>query len=602
MRKLLIVLLPLAMGSALAAASPALAHDTEIPHEPPVDGEIAAAADCVGGSADGYACQNVDLLAQLPLSTIGGGSGNDIWGWTDPQTGREYALVGRTNGTAFVDITTPTSPVYLGNLPTATTSSSWRDVKVYANHAYVVSEAGSHGLQVFDLTRLRNINNPPVTFSADARNTSFGSAHNVAINTDSGYAYVVGSTTCSGGPRMFNLSNPTSPAFAGCVSGDGYTHDTQGVIYNGPHAAFRGREILFNANEDTVTIVDATSKSNPVQLSRTGYSGSGYTHQGWLTEDHRYFLLDDETDEISNGHNTRTYVFDVSDLNNPVLLGRYNGPTAATDHNMYVHGDHVYQANYRAGLRILSLANVANPSTLTEVAYFDVYPESNTAGFAGAWSTYPYFTSGTVIVNSIQRGLFVLRPQLDSPPPPPPPGDAVYLDDFESAGGWITDPDGTDTATTGQWQVGNPEATSSGGVALQLGTTTSGVNDLVTSAAAGGSVGANDIDNGDTTVRSPSISLPAGTGLTLTFSYYLGHLDNATSADYLRLSVVTGAGATQVFEQLGAGVDRAATWADTTVDLSGFAGQSVQIQVEAADAGGGSLIEAGVDDVLITSS
>jgi choice-of-anchor B domain-containing protein len=597
-RKLLLVLLPLVAGSALAG-SPAFAHnDAPLANEPPVDTRITAAADCVGGTAAGYSCNNVDLLAQLPLSTIGGGSGNDIWGWTDPQTGREYALVGRTNGTAFVDITNPSNPTYLGNLPTATTNSSWRDIKVYANHAYIVSEAASHGLQVFNLTRLRSVANPPVTFSADARNTSFGNAHNLAINTDSGFAYVIGSSTCSGGPRMFNLSNPTNPAFAGCVSGDGYTHDTQGVIYDGPHAAFRGREILFNSNEDTLTIVDATNKSSPTQLSRTGYTGRGYTHQGWLTEDHRYFLLDDETDETRNGHGTRTYVFDVSNLNNPVLRGHYTGPTAASDHNLYVKGDHVYEANYRAGLRIVSLANVANPSTMTEVAHFDVYPESNSAGFAGAWSSYPYFASGTVIVNSIQRGLFVLRPRLDGPPP----GETVvWADDFEAAQGWTTDPSGTDTATSGAWERGDPQPTSSSGTALQQGTTTSGGNDLVTGRLAGSSAGVHDIDGGETTVRSPSISLPGSGTLTLSFSWYLAHLSNASTDDYLRVQVVHSGGTTTVLQQLGSPTNRAGSWATATADLSAFAGQSVRLLIRAADAGGGSLVEAGIDDVRITS-
>ncbi len=93
------------------------------------------AALCVGGTASGFPCQNVDLLAHLPLNQIGGGSGNDIWGWSyfDSNTGttREFALMGRTNGTAFVEITNPESPVYLGNLPSHTGSSSWRDIKVY---------------------------------------------------------------------------------------------------------------------------------------------------------------------------------------------------------------------------------------------------------------------------------------------------------------------------------------------------------------------------------------------------------------------------------------------------------------------------------------
>jgi choice-of-anchor B domain-containing protein len=597
-RKLLLVMLPVVLGSALAA-SPALAHDVVIPKEPPVGHEVAAAADCTGGSAGGYTCSNVDLLAQLPLSTIGGGSGNDIWGWTDPQTGREYAIVGRTSGTAFVDISSPTSPIYLGNLPTATTNSTWRDMKVYANHAYIVSEAGSHGLQVFDLTRLRNVANPPVTFTADARNTSFGNAHNIAVNTDSGYAYVIGSSTCSGGPRMFNLSNPKNPVFAGCVSGDGYTHDTQSVIYAGPDTPRRGREILFSANEDTLTIVDVTSKSSPVQLSRTGYPGRGYTHQGWLTEDHRFLLLNDETDETRNGHNTRTYVFDVSNLTNPVLRGQYTGPTRASDHNLYVKGNHVYETNYRAGLRIISLTNIANPSALTEVAFFDVYPEGNTAGFAGAWSSYPYFTSGTVVVNSIQRGLFVLRPRLGDPPP----GETtVFFDDFETAKGWTTNPTGTDTATAGAWERGDPEATSSSGTSLQQGTTISGSNDLVTGRLAGSGAGAHDVDGGVTSIRSPSIALPASGTLTLSFSWYLAHLNNASSADFFRVRVVSPSGTATVFQQVGAASNRSGSWSTGTANLSGFAGQSVQILIEAADAAGASLVEAGVDDVRITNS
>jgi uncharacterized protein (DUF486 family) len=177
----------------------------------------------------------------------------------------------------------------------------------------------------------------------------------------------------------------------------------------------------------------------------------------------------------------------------------------------------------------------------------------------------------------------------------------VFFDDFESSAGWVTDPGGNDTATTGQWQVANPEPTSSGGVALQLGTTTSGVNDLVTGAPAGSGAGSADIDNGDTTVRSPSVSLPSGSGYQLTFSWYFAHLNNATSADYLRLNVVAG-GTTLVFEQLGAGVNRPGAWAQASVDLSAFAGQSVALQFEAADAAGGSLIEAGIDDVSIAES
>lgn len=373
------------------------------------------ATPCVDGFADVYPCSNVDLLAFMPLADIGGGEGNDIWGWTDPLTGSEYAIMGRTNGTAFVDVTDPENPVYVGNLPSRTFVSNWRDVKVYANHAFIVSEANFHGMQVFDLTELRDVVSPPVQFTdtafyndGDGGRPTVSNSHNVVINEDSGYAYLVGTNTCSGGLHMVDVSDPIVPVFAGCFSADGYTHDAQCVMYTGPDPDYAGAEICVNANEDTVTIVDVSDKSNPIQVSRTGYADSAYTHQGWFTEDHRYFLLDDELDEVGFGHNTRTRIWDVSDLDAPVLIGIYDGPTASIDHNLYVAGDRVYEANYRSGLAILDSSDVAN-GNLSEMGFFDVYPSSDSNAFNGAWSVYPYFQSGTLIVSGIEQGLFVLR-------------------------------------------------------------------------------------------------------------------------------------------------------------------------------------------------
>ncbi|MEX0863827.1 MAG: choice-of-anchor B family protein [Acidimicrobiia bacterium] len=372
----------------------------------------ASATSCVDGFAGIYPCSNVDLMAFLPLADIGGGSGNDIWGWTDPQSGREYALMGRSTGTSIVDISDPVNPVYLGNLPTSSIfSSSWRDIKVHADHAFIVSEASNHGMQVFDLTQLRNVTSPPVTFSETAHFSGFRTAHNVVINEDSGFAYAVGTNTCSGGLHMVNISNPTSPVDAGCYSGDGYTHDAQCVNYVGPDTDHQGKELCFASNEDTLTIVDVTDKTAPVLLSRTGYAGSEYTHQGWLTEDQRHFLLDDELDESNNGHNTRTYVFDLVDVDAPVLVGTHTAATAAIDHNQYVVGNHSFQANYRAGLRVLDITGVST-AALTEVAFFDIYLDNDAPEFNGAWSNYPFFASGIVVVSGIEQGLFVLAPNL----------------------------------------------------------------------------------------------------------------------------------------------------------------------------------------------
>src|SRR5262245_30994899 len=365
---------------------------------------------CADDMAGPFPCHDIDLLAFLAPEEIGGGTGNDIWGWTDPLTGREYALVGRSTGTAFVDITTPTQPIYLGILPTHTVNATWRGIKVFANHAFVVSEALNHGMQVFDLTQLRGVTEPPVTFEETAYYAGFGSTHTLAINSRTGYAYAVGTRTCEGGLHVVDVRTPAAPRKAGCFSLDGYTHETQCVVYDGPDDVYREREICFNSNEDTLTIVDASDKHEQVQLSRTGYGGSAYTHQGWLTEDQRFFLVNDEGDETAFKHRTRTWIWDVSDLDAPVLASRYDGPTPSIDHNLYIRGNLVYESNYRSGLRVLDASRIAT-GTLREVGFFDVYPDDDAPAFNGSWTSYPFFASGSVVVNGIEQGLFVLRPR-----------------------------------------------------------------------------------------------------------------------------------------------------------------------------------------------
>jgi len=366
---------------------------------------------CENGFANGLPCNGFDLMSQIPVDILGGdgAEGNDSWGWTDPQTGKEYALVGTNVNAAFVDITDASNPILLGTLPTATSNSPWRDIKVYNNHAFIVSEAPGHGMQVFDLTRLRNVANPPETFTADANYNEFGRAHNIVINEDSGFAYAVGSDTYSGGPHFVNIQNPTSPVAAGGYAADAYSHDAQVVTYNGPDTDYTGKEILIGSNENEVVIVDVTDKDNPVQISTIDYGNIGYTHQGWFTEDKVYFILGDEVDEISFGINSRTIVFNFSDLDNPQYHMEYLGPTAAIDHNGYVVGNTFYVANYTAGLRAIDISNL-DAGIMTETAYIDTYIADDNTSFNGAWNIYPFFESGNIVVSDINGGLFIVRP------------------------------------------------------------------------------------------------------------------------------------------------------------------------------------------------
>ncbi|HSM62903.1 MAG TPA: choice-of-anchor B family protein, partial [Gillisia sp.] len=308
----------------------------------------------------------------------------------------------------FVDISTPNEPIYLGKLATQTTPSSHRDMKVYQNYAFIVSESEGHGMQVFDLTKLRNAINTPATFEADALYNEFEHAHNIVINESTGFAYAVGTETYDGGPHIIDIRDPLNPVAAGGYSLAGFSHDAQVVTYTGPDPDYIGKEIYIGSNKNTVALLDLTDKSDIKQISSISYENLGYTHQGWLTEDQKYFLVGDEVDELQTGNNSRTIIFDFTDLDNPKLHDNYMGPLTAIDHNGYVKEKLYYLANYTGGMRVIDISDIENKN-IGEVGFFDSYPLSNSRDFNGAWSVYPFFESGNIIISDIDNGLFIVR-------------------------------------------------------------------------------------------------------------------------------------------------------------------------------------------------
>ncbi len=376
--------------------------------------------ECEDNAAGDFPCKDVDMTSFVSMSDLGADRGirtNDLWGWEDPETGREYAIVGLSNQTSFVDVTDPYNPAYLGELdmPKTATMNVWRDMKVYKNHAYIVADgAGEHGIQIFDLTQLRNVTEP-VTFEETAHYSGIFSAHNIVINEETGFAYSVGSSsggeTCGGGLHMIDLREPTAPVFAGCFAdgstgrrGGGYSHDAQCVVYHGPDTEHQGREICIGSNETAISIADVTDKKNPVSLSIADYPNVAYAHQGWFSEDQRYFYLNDELDEARDlVDGTRTLIWDLIDLDEPELAGEFIAETTETDHNMYVKGNLLYQSTTSAGLHILDISDPVHPF---ETAYFDTSP---VGGRGVSWSNYPYFKSGAIVVTGGYYGLFILK-------------------------------------------------------------------------------------------------------------------------------------------------------------------------------------------------
>lgn len=373
---------------------------------------VNAQTPCVNGFAGSYPCENVDLIQHILPADIGGAQTNEVWGWTDPLDNKEYLILGSSTGTYFFDLSDPFNPLLLGRLPTHTVNSAWRTLRTHLNYVFVCSEASGHGMQVFDLTRLRNVLSPPEIFTEDAHYAGFGNCHTLAICEDVGFAYACGTDTYSGGLHIVNIQNPLNPVIAGGYDLNGYTHESQVVVYNGPDLDYSGQTIAFcfNGNVDLpLTVVNVTDPTDASTISLSTYPNKRYCHQGWLTYDSAYLLLDDELDEYYQlVDSLHTILWDMHDLDAPLYMGFHVGGTSI-DHNQIVVGNLDYQSNYSAGLSILDVSQIAD-SSLRRVAYFDHYPANDNRVFQGEWMSYPYFESGLIPVTDIYNGVFLLKP------------------------------------------------------------------------------------------------------------------------------------------------------------------------------------------------
>ncbi len=417
--------------------------------------EAISGARCKGGVAAGiFPCHKVDLDSFTPLTDVEATFVNDVWGWQDPVSGMQVAIVGSFEGTIFMDVTDGVNPVYLGTLPSPVPDdfrNIWGDIRVHENTAYIGSEAvdfdgyfqsgvaSGHGVQVVDLTQFRG-RSAPFEITETARLTDMTNSHNLSLNPETERLYVTGSVfflnECStapyddifngeGGSIVYDVSNPNHPVFEGCLDADGYNHDIQCVVYHGPDREFQGREICIGSNEDALTIYEVSDLDNEEILASVKYLDfdywpdpeagppSYYTHQGWLSEDHSYFFLGDELDEYSSGFPRTTYIWDFADLRNPQVIEAYSDGNESIDHNMFVHRGLLYQSNYTSGLWIYD-AWKADKGRLTMRGFFDVFPIDDRTDFFGTWGNYPYFGDGKVIVTSSDEGIFVLNSRAKS--------------------------------------------------------------------------------------------------------------------------------------------------------------------------------------------
>lgn len=384
-----------------------------------------SASPCVAGSAAGLPCENVDLLSHIGFAAVSAvpSAGNDVWGFVDLNTNREYAIVGFNLGTGVFDVTDAENPREVGFIDGQ--NSTWRDIKVYQTYdsgaerwnayAYVTTDGSTDGLFVIDLRelpqRIRRLN-----YASDITR-----AHNIyAANTDysTGLALsnvapalvIAGSSIGNGRYRSYSVSNPQAPAFVTGGTGSGYMHDASSMIIRDARkdtqcvSAGPVCEVLLDFNENSFEIWDVTDASSPALLSNTPYTDASYVHSGWWSEDRQFVFVHDELDERDASLRTTLRVFSVADLTGPSLAGVWSGPTNAIDHNGFVRGNRYYMSNYSRGLTVLDISDPAAPAA---VGRLDTYPQTDSSMFVGAWGAYPFFWSGNIAISDMDSGLYM---------------------------------------------------------------------------------------------------------------------------------------------------------------------------------------------------
>jgi choice-of-anchor B domain-containing protein len=323
---------------------------------------------------------------------------NDVWGYYDSATAKEFALVGNRNGTLVADVTNPAAVTNSLWVPGA--NSIWRDIKTWSHYAYAVHDvpagnSASNGLLIINLDSMTHkFVRLPVPMPGGATDT-LRRAHNLWIDEE-GKLYAFGSNVGVGGAVIVDVAaDPWNPSVLG-VYNTYYLHD-----------GFARHDTLYGAAlwED-IQVVGVALPSQPVTFASFD-SPDHFAHNCWLSDDGNTLYT---TDEVANGF---VAAYNVNDLSNVDELFRHKVQpgTGLIPHNAHVDGNHLVTSYYTFGCHVL---DVEFPELPVLVAYYDTSPQFSGTGYNGAWGAYPYLPSGNILVSDIETGLWVLNPEYPS--------------------------------------------------------------------------------------------------------------------------------------------------------------------------------------------
>ena len=331
---------------------------------------------------------NLDLIGSYEWPTS---EGSDIWGWVDPLTESEYALVGLSDRFSCVNVSNPSNPIeefYILDV-----NSTWRDIKTWGNYAYITTDddgVSPLGLLIVDLTDMTGSTYWHVsTFNHPTNGSSveFTAAHNLYID-ENGICYIFGAGSNTGsnpsdGAIFLDVdANPTNPVYLGEWD-DEYIHD--GMVKG--DTMYAG---CINAGE--LFVVDVSDKNNPTTIG-THPTPNAFTHNAWVTDDGNFVFT---TDEKSDAY---LAAYDITDINNIQEVDRIqsNPGSGTIPHNVHVDGNFLITSYYRDGTTV---HDITHPNNMIQVAYYDSYSGAGN-GFDGCWGTYPFLPSGLIISSEI---------------------------------------------------------------------------------------------------------------------------------------------------------------------------------------------------------
>lgn len=293
-------------------------------------------------------------LIQVGRGGVAEHHSGDVWVF-EGVDGRDYAYIGTFmwDWMKVWDVTDPSNPVLTDSLQLD--ARRINDVKIHPNNRLgIVTREGAssrrNGMVFLDLS----IPAHP-TILSEYTETVTGGVHNVWISGEHELVYAVHNGTRA--VHVIDISNPEAPYEVGRWGIDNQQRSLHDVIVQDGYA-------YVSYWDDGAVVLDVGAGTHggtpttPTFVSQFKYP-IGNTHVAWRYG--KYLFVGDEIFpagwEADNAIHARGYihVLDVSDIENPVEVAKYEVPEAGA-HNVWIEDDKMYVGYYQAGLRVVDIS------------------------------------------------------------------------------------------------------------------------------------------------------------------------------------------------------------------------------------------------------